>query len=390
MSNVSATQKRSAQKNHTSDTNENWIIKKLKQVDWPRTIVSLLSPLYCAIIVYFSYLSIFYQLELLDFQKACMTVAGVSVVALATMLYTRKMFLTKISSLIMLPVMVLPVMLYFGQWAILSPLIVVSLAIFFLSGLGETAKTVWGTIFLLIYLLGALVYFVVNSLFAPSTTPETVATGISPSGLYRYTVTETKDSSNGSTKVSVESNTMDKYYYDLFQFKIRGLSHDVVIERPLQENITIEWDTVSRDEITEELAKISKDIEVTLSDQQMDLLGRDAYQVTFNNGQTLTMTQGDYHNTIIALGSREQEALDTDATEISLDAMGEKTKKILGITVENFKTVTLASLTEEDLTKLGIPEEGDVMYYNGKIVFRYYIAILEEYFDISKQDLSLL
>ena len=364
-----------------------------KNIDWNKAakiILSFLSPLYCALIVFFAYHSIFYKLELLDTSKACMMVTGVSVVALGVMLYTRKQFLTKISSLIMLPAMVFPIMIYFGQWSILIPLIAVALIIFFLSGLGETAKTVWGTIFLLIYLLGALIYFVVNSLFAPSTVTTMVDNGVSPSGLYRYEVLDTTDSSNGSTKITMESNTMDKIYYNLFWFKIRGLSHDVVIERPLQEDVEITWETQSREDITKELEKISDDIEVTLTDSQMDMLGRDAYQVTFNNGKTMVLSQGDYHKTVIALGAREQEALETDKEELQLDSLSEKAKERLGITIDNFKTVKLSELTENDLAALGIPEEGDVMYYNGKVVFRYYIAILEQYFDISNQEISLL
>jgi len=361
-----------------------------KKIDWLRLVLSLISPLYCAVVVFFAYQSVFYKLEVLDTVKACMIVTGISVAALAAMIYTKHQFLTKISSLVMLPVLVFPVMIYFGQWEILIPLIVTALVIFFVSGLGEVAKTVWGTIFLLIYLLGALVYFVVNSLFAPSTVTTLVSDGVSPSGLYRYEVSNTIDSSNGSTKVIVEPTTLDKTYYNLFWFKIRGLSHDVVIERPLQEDVTIEWDTKSREDITQEIEEISEKIEVTLSDQQMDLLGRDAYQVTFNNGQSMSLSQGDYHKTVIALGEREREVLETDKEELQLDAMSDKAKERLGITVQDFKTVKLADLTEEDLTKLGVPEQGDVMYYNGKVVFRYYIAILEEYFDISKQDLSIL
>ncbi len=359
---------------------------------WVKRILSLLSPLYCAFIIFFAYHSVFFKLVLLDVSKACMAVTGVSVLALAAMLYTRKQFLTKLCSLIMLPAMVFPVMIYFGQWAILIPPLIVSLIIFFLSGYGETAKTVWGTIFLLIYLLGSLVYFLVTSMFAPSTVTTLVQEGNSPSGLYRYEVYNTTDSSNGSTKVTVESNTMDEVYYHLFWFKIRGLSHDVVMERPLRDpqDIEITWDTKTRQEITEDIIAISENVEVTLSDAQMDLLGWDAYQVTFNNGQVLSMKQGDYHQTVIKLGAKEQEALDTDKTQLKLDQMSDKAKKRLGITVEDFKTVKFTDLTEENLATLGVPEQGDVMYYNGKVVFRYYIAILEQYFDISKQDISLL
>ncbi len=366
--------------------------EKRDYVIWVKRVLSLLSPLYCAFIVFFAYHSVFFKLELIDATRACMVVAGVSVLALAVMLYTRQQLLTKLCSLIMLPAMVFPILIYFGQWGVLLPPMIVSLVIFFLSGFSETAKTVWGTIFLLIYLLGALVYFLVTSMFAPSTVTTLVQEGVSPSGLYRYEIYNTTDSSNGSTKIAMESNTMDEVYYHLFWFKIRGLSHDVVIERPLRDpaDIEITWETKSRQDITSDLEAISENIQVTLTDAQMDMLGRDAYQVTFNNGEVLSMKQADYHQTVIALGAKEQEVLKTDKTELKLDGLSDNAKKKLGITVEDFKTVKLTDLTDEDLVTLGIPEEGDVMYYNGKVVFRYYIAVLEQYFDISKQEITLL
>ena len=104
----------------------------------------------------------------------------------------------------------------------------------------------------------------------------------------------------------------------------------------------------------------------------------------------MTISQEEYHKTVIALNEEAKAILKTDKQELKLDSMSEKARDTLGITIEDFKTVTLSSLTDEELAKLGIPEEGDVMYYNGKVVFRYYIAILEEYFDISKQELGLM
>ncbi|MBR1528547.1 MAG: hypothetical protein IJ642_04495 [Oscillospiraceae bacterium] len=385
MSNTSAVRHRHTAPHEKEAAKPDYII-------WVKRILSLLSALYCAVIVFFAYHSVFYKLELIDVSKACMAVTGVSVLALTVMLYTRKQLLTKLSSLIMLPALVFPVMIYFGQWWVLAPMLAAALIIFFLSGLGETAKTVWGTISLLIYLVGALLYFLVNSMFAPSTVTTLVKEGVSPSGLYRYEIYNTTDSSNGSTKISMESNTMDKVYYHLFWFKIRGLSHDVVIERPLREpeEMEITWDTKTRQEITSELEEISEEIEVTLTDKQMDMLGWEAYQVTFNNGDVIPMTQDAYHKTVIALGEREKKVLDTEKDQLMLDKMTDKQKESLGITVEDFKTVKLADFTDEELAVLGIPEEGDIMYYNGKIVFRYYIAVLEQYFDISKQDITLL
>ncbi len=35
------------------------------------------------------------------------------------------------------------------------------------------------------------------------------------------------------------------------------------------------------------------------------------------------------------------------------------------------------------------PESGDVLYFNGKPCFRYYVAVLENYFDLDHKSLSL-
>ena len=39
--------------------------------------------------------------------------------------------------------------------------------------------------------------------------------------------------------------------------------------------------------------------------------------------------------------------------------------------------------------QLGVPEKGDVMYFNGEVCFRYYVAELEEYFDVDSRHFSL-
>ncbi len=354
---------------------------------WTKRVVSLLSLVYCAAVGFFAYYSIYYNMVVLQPQQATIMVTAVSVIMLILMLYTRNQFFTKLASILLLPMMALPVLMYFGQWNILVPLLAVSLIIFFFSGMGETGKTIWGTLILLVYLLGSLVYFVVTSMFAPSTVTTTILSGNSPSGLYRCTVNETVDSSNGSTKVIVEPNAMDKNF-TLVDFQIKGLERDVMIERPMQPNVTIEWRTEKRADISKELRKISNNIEITLSEEQMAILGKDAYKVTFSDGTEQSMSGEAYHSVIIPLTSEMREELETDQTELALDGMGPNTRNICGVAVEDLRTVRLSTLKDDELAKLGVPEEGDVLYYNGKVVFRYYIAILEQYFDISKRELS--
>lgn len=355
---------------------------------WTKRAVSLLSLVYTGFIAYFAYMSVFYELILKQPTQVCILCVALSLIALITMLYTRKQFATKLASILLLPCMLMPVLMYFGQWGVLVPLLVVSLIIFFFSGMGETAKTVWGTIFLLLYLLGSLMYFLVTSMFAPSTVTTVMETGTSPSGIYRYTVTQTVDSSNGCTKVIVESNELDKEY-DLFTFQIKGLSRDVKLERPLNDDVTIEWTTEKREDITNQLTDISKDISITLTDAQCDMLNMVAYRVTYSDGRSVTLKQADYHAIVITLSEEDKANLETDEESLYLDSTGPNTKRILGITVEDLRTIPLSSLTDADLETLGVPEQGDVMYYNGKCVFRYYVAALEQYFDISNQELGL-
>lgn len=356
---------------------------------WTKRAVSLVSPLYCAGVCYFAYLSVFYDMVMQNPTSLCVLLSSISMIALILMLYTREQLLTKIVSLIMLPAMVLPVLLFFGAWQALIPPLVVALIMFFFSGLSETSKTIFGTIFLLLYLLGSLLYFVTTSLFAPSTVKSVVDSGVSPSGAYRYEVINTVDSSNGSTEISVEPNTMDKDY-NLATFQIKGLSRPAYMQRPLQEKINIRWETESRSDIKKQITSISKDITVTLSEEQMVLLGRPSYMVTYPDGTTAMMTPQEYHESVYPLTAEQQESMNWDEPEMHLDVMGPISMETLGITIESLRSCLFSSLTDDDLTILGIPEQGDVMYYNDKPVFRYYIAILEEYFALSKREISLM
>lgn len=367
---------------------QDFMMTKFFASKWTQFAVSLLSPLYCVLIFGLSYFSIFYEMTVLNPKSVCLMLSAISVVALVIMLYSRKQPITILTSLIMLPALLPAVLLYFGQWHVLIPMLVVALVIFFFSGLGETSKTVFGTIFVLLYLLGSLVYFLMTTLFAPSTVSTVIESGVSPSGAYRYEVINTVDSSEGGTAVVIESNTMDKNY-DLVLFQLRGLTRTVVQKRPLQQTSEITWQTERREDITNTISKISKDVEVTLSDAQMATLGLPAYEVTLNGASPRKMSGEEYHNIVIELTAQEMKDLETKKESYKLDSLSENALEYLGITVTNFRTMKLSDLSDADLAALGIPEEGDVMYYNGKVVFRYYIAILEEYFDISKQELGL-
>lgn len=51
--------------------------------------------------------------------------------------------------------------------------------------------------------------------------------------------------------------------------------------------------------------------------------------------------------------------------------------------------IPLSSLTDEQLAELGVSEEGDVLFFNGKVCFRFYVAELENYFETESRKFSI-
>ena len=290
--------------------------------------MSVISLLYFLLIVALAVLSFFYTVEVPQKAACCVVLIAISGGALAAMLYSRKQVLTKICSVLLLPFLLPSVLLCFGEWEVLVPLVVTALLAFFLCGCTETIKTVFGTIFLLLYVLGSLAYFLGSSLFSTSMASTVVDSGISPSRKYRYEVINTEDSSNGSTAVTVEPNNYD-VNLGVLEFRAEGYERTVSLERPMQEETVVRWETQTRQQITEELLTISEDVTLQLPASDRKALGYD----------------------------------------------------------EN-ATIYLRNLTDQDLERLGVPQNNDVMYVNDHVCFRSYIAILEDYFSPSKHAIS--
>lgn len=397
---------------------------------WTKRVVAFLGLIYTYGVCRLCYLSLFYDIHIHSKVSLCLITIAVSIMAIVIMLYTRRQLVTKISSFIILPAMLPVVLLYFGEWGLILPIILTGVAILLLSGAGEGIKTAMGTVTLLLYIFGALGYFLFTSFFVTPVKETEVASGVSPSGKYRYRVVNTVDSSKGSTAVYIEPNYADlKYPY--VTFKLKNMERQIHVERPINENINIEWITQSRSETTEQLNGISDNILIHLSEENLKKLGYtydeklvlDEVVVSYRKkiGQTasdvdvvklddLTEEQldifgigrdadGRYYvlnpsdKLIDKIGAKKNERLyfsdfNSDAYEVfndeHIDEYGNKL-----FTVEKENSVLLSSLTDEQLESVGIPDEGDVMIFNGKICFREYVAVVDQYFDVESRKLSL-
>ncbi len=392
-------------------------MKKFFANIWTKRVASLVSAGYTFLVCGLCYMSVFYDIEIHSRASLCLLVTGISLCVLVVMLYSRKQVITRLSSFIILPAMLPVVLLYFGEWGLIIPIIATGIVILLLSGAGEGIKTAFGTIFLLMYIFGALGYFLITSFFIASSKTETIVSGISPSQDYRYYVINTEDSSNGSTAVYIEPNYAD-VEYPFTTFTLKDIERRVYLERPMAEAVDVQWTTQTRQEITAQLNAISENITVHLSDDKLEKLGYTYDSKLALTGLTLEQkkavgrTASDIEDVYLDTLTPEQLAY----FDIAKTADGryyvvnppaeliEKLEKKAGETVyfsemnsdwqaeysvTKDDSVLLNTLTDEDLAMLGVPESGDVMLYNGKVCFRYYVAIIDDYFDVDDRSLSI-
>lgn len=389
---------------------------------WTKRITALVSVAYAYFVCRLCYFSIFYDIHIASRVSLCLLTTGISIIALVAMLYTRNQILTRIASFVILPAMLPVVILYFGEWGLILPIMITGASILLFSGAGEGAKTALGTITILFYIFGALGYFLFTSFFIATAKETVIESGISPSGKYRYSIVNTEDSSNGSTTVYVEPNYADEFYFNkekpLVTFTLKNMERAVHIERPIAENIDLQWETQSRADITEELNKLSDKIAFTVSDEELEKFG-----YTFDSKLNISMTDIDTEEKFaigktahdvdpLPLDELDSEQLayfgigkdgdryyvlnpdaelmeehDGSAGNIYFSELTEKEMK--KFSVEKSHTIYLNELSDSQLAELGVSEEGDIMTFNGKVCFRFYVAELGDYYDVDSRKLSL-
>lgn len=396
---------------------------------WTKRFVSLIAALYTVGVCYLCYYSIFYDIHIESRTSVCMIVSAVSVIALILMLYTRNQLVTKISSFVILPAMLPVVLLYFDEKAMLIPIVITGVLMLLLSGAGEGKKTLFGTIILLMYIFGALGYFLFTSFFVTHAKTEVIKSGFSPSERYRYRIINTEDTSGGSTAIYIEPNYAD-VTYPFVTFTLKNMEHICYLDRPICEDIQLDWTTQKRAEITSQLNNVSDNIMITLTDSELEsygvtidsrlqLSGINVYKLmeigktasdvypfkldTLDDSQLAAFDIGKDANGYYVLEPDLEfltaiEKMQGERIYLSeLDGKGREAFNKshldeLGYTLFELgkdNTIPLSSLSDEQLADLGVSEEGDVLSFNGKVCFRYYVAELEDYFDTDSRKFSV-
>ena len=353
-------------------------------------LVSLLSLLYFRGVLKLAYYSVFYRLDIPADSKGTygFLVTVCCIFFGAVMLFSRRQIITRLVIMFSMP-FYLPVILFNYQHPVLLVPLMLMVAITYLaSGTGEGPKTIFGAVFLMIYVLGAFVFLMVQSILQPATQETVVERAVTPHGNYRYSIVQVLDQGYGNTYVSVEPNTEDVDYKHSTWYA-KGYNREVYHERPLDE-FHAEWSVQTRSEITRELITHNPNTTFTLDAQQMKLLGLNVgYAEDFEIGD---LTRKQRHK--LGYGS-EKDPIDSRLAKFFRVSLVEPDFKVsldfdkmVSIGLEPTYDLRLSRMSDENLAALGVPEENEVLTVNGKVVFREYVAMLERIFDPDKREMT--
>ena len=177
---------------------------------WLKTALSLVGLLFSGLLVYFDYTVFFFDIQYTNKMRFAIVGAVLSVLVCADFLYTRKNFFTCFSGILNMFLFFPMLMMDWGNWPLLIPVAIVTLFGFFSCHINETAKTVFGTVFLLIYILGGIAFYMFANMFQVKTVDTLIAEEASPSGEFRYYMLDVKNKASGKYAVYIQPNRLDK------------------------------------------------------------------------------------------------------------------------------------------------------------------------------------
>lgn len=125
---------------------------------WFRRAVALLCWGYTALMLWIAWLCFGFFFEFENPTPLFVLYLFVNIAALGLIILTRKQMITKINAYVLPPIVFLIVIFSFGNWYMILPPLVVMIVMFFVNNSNETLKTVLGTMYLLMYVIGVVGY----------------------------------------------------------------------------------------------------------------------------------------------------------------------------------------------------------------------------------------
>ena len=136
---------------------------------WFKRAVALLCTAYTALLVWVAWLYFAYFIEYANPTALFVLYLFVNSAALGLMIYTRRQVITMINVMLIPLVVFLITIFGYGNLYLILPPLCVMVAMFFICGANETLKTVLGTFYLLLFVIGIAGYLAIDMLMGPIT-----------------------------------------------------------------------------------------------------------------------------------------------------------------------------------------------------------------------------
>lgn len=134
---------------------------------WFKRGVSLICWAYTGLMIWIAWLNLAYTFHYDNANSLFVLYLFVNIAALGLMIYTRRQVITMINCMVLPVIVFLIVIFAYGNWYMIAPPLVVVVAMFFINAANETLKTVLGTMFLLMYVIGVAAYLAIGMLMGP-------------------------------------------------------------------------------------------------------------------------------------------------------------------------------------------------------------------------------
>ncbi len=255
---------------------------------WVKKLISAFDLIYVVVLVLLSYSTFLYDLEIHPQSRGLFFTVYfmASLIFLVLMIFTRKEILTRITAFILLPLVFTLIIFNMGNWILIIPPFLVSLTIFFVCDSNETLKVIFGTIYLLMYVLGIVALYVfsnfntaVETRLDDSLSPDSevyqlydmtavleqvkASNAVSPDGKLRFFLYDVQDNNRGELKLIVEPYGQDKVM-KFFTLKQKGIRRIVyrfegrgeIPEIKWKDNTTVQYKLPDSDDYRESFVQL--------------------------------------------------------------------------------------------------------------------------------------
>ena len=220
---------------------------------WFRRAIAVLSWGYTAFMAWIAWLCFAYYFQFENPTPAFVLYLFINVCALGFFILSRKQVITQVNSYILPPIVFLVTFFGFGNWYIVIPPVVVMLVLFFVNTSNETLKTVLGTMYLLLFVIGVaghigVVRFIGNfNYFGPDLSErDTSYESLSSTGEYRL-VRYLKNTTDRNTMSYYVEFTGDDVTFPMgVAKKVMGCSHIHTAAYTDLSQSFVDWKIVTR------------------------------------------------------------------------------------------------------------------------------------------------